>query len=106
MGEIWKEWGNVLGCGGGKERCVGGVESVLGCGKVWVGVWKCVWRVGKCVWDVGRGVERVLRWGQCGDCGEVWGEMWDNLGERGNVGRRVVSRFGTPTFPDHNSPDP
>ena len=38
MGEIWKEWGNVLGCGGGKGRCVGGVGSVLGCAKVWGGV--------------------------------------------------------------------
>ena len=45
-------------------------------------MWKCVWGVGKCVWDdVGRGMERVLGLGQCGGCGEVWGEMWDNLGE-------------------------
>ena len=94
------------GVGGGKGRCVGGVGSVLGCAKVWggvvwgmgVGVWKCVWGVAKCVWDVGKGVERVLGWGQSGGCEEVWEEIWDNLGERENMGRRVVSRFWTSTL--------
>ena len=45
MGEIWKEWGNVLGCGGTLGKVWkdvlgvwGDVGSVLGCGKVWEGV--------------------------------------------------------------------
>ena len=84
------------GCG----KCVEVWESMGRRGKVWGGVGdggRCVevcLGCGKCVRDVGRGVERVLGWGQCGGCGEVWGEMWGNLGEQGSV----VSRFGTPTL--------
>ena len=91
MGEIWKEWGNVLGCEGSKERygkmcCVG---SVLGCGKVWGGVGMgsrcvkvclgCGKRCGKGVGVGAKGVELGLGKGRWG-CGEVLGEMWDNPG--------------------------
>ena len=44
MGEIWKDWGNVLGCGGGKAKCgkmcwgCGEVCWGVGSGKVWGGV--------------------------------------------------------------------
>ena len=29
-------------------------------------------------------------------CGQVWVEVWDDPGMRGSVGKRVVSRSGTP----------
>ena len=75
VGKCIEVWGEVI-----KGKCVGEVGSVWGMGVgewkcVW-GVGKCAWGVGKCAWDVGRDVERVLGWGQCGGCGEVWGEGW------------------------------
>ena len=104
--EIFGSWGSWVKYGGNMEgmgKCIGVWgevrEGVLGVwevcwgvrkyGVVWgmgVGVWKCVWGVAKCVWDVGKGVERVLGWGQSGGCEEVWEEIWDNLGERENMG--------------------
>ena len=36
MGEIRKEWGNVLGCGGGKGRCG---KMCWGCGEGWEVCW-------------------------------------------------------------------
>ena len=104
----WESWvkyeGNMEGVGKcvgmwgeireSVRRCVRVVESVLGWGQsvvCWVGVGK----------------------GEVG-CRKVWGEMWDNLGKQGSVGRRVVSRSGTPTLlistprpqlPDPNPPD-
>ena len=57
MGEIWKEWGNVLGCGE---------------------VWEVCWGVGKYgeVWGMGsRCVEVCLRRGEmCLGCGERCGK--------------------------------
>ena len=98
VGKCIGVWGEV------RESVLGVWEVCWGVrkyGVVWgmgVDVWKCVWGVAKCVWDVGKGVERVLGWGQSGGCEEVWEEIWDNLGERENMGRRVVSRFWTSTL--------
>ena len=99
---VWGGVGSVLGCGecgkvwGGVgvgsrcvEVCLGDGEMCLVCGE----------RCGKGVGEGAKGVWLGLmlgkgRWG----CGEVLGEMWDNPGERGSVGKRVVSRSGTPTL--------
>ena len=90
-----------MGCGVGKGRCVGGVGSVLGCAKVWGGVGNG----GRCV-EVSLGCgEMCLGCGErCGKgvgVGSMWGvrgSVGRNLGERENMGRRVVSRFWTPTL--------
>ena len=86
---LWGKYGRsgvmYWGVGGGKRRCVGDVGSVLGCGKVWGGVGSCV---EVCL---GRG-EMCLGCGErCGKGVGVRGELWDNLGELGSLGRRVVS---------------
>ena len=127
LGELGKfgGWGSWVKYGANME----GVEECIG---VWgevregvLGVWEVCWDGGRCVevclgcgeMCLGRGerCEKNVGVGAMWGCLEVWGEMWNNLGERENMGRRVVSRFGTPTLltptlqpkpPDHNSPDP
>ena len=119
-------WGN-FGSWGSWVKYVGNMEGVGKCVGVWgevrEGVGRYVGGLGKYgeVWGMGsRCVEVCLG---CGErCGKgvglglvlgkgrwkVWGEMLDNLGERGSVGRRVVSRYETTTLltPTHSTPTP
>ena len=112
-------WGVEGGKGRYGKKCwgvrsVGKYEEVFGCGECGkvrrdVGdggrCGKCGWGVGKSISGVGKGVERVLVWVNVrggGGGGEVWEEMWNNMGKCGEKGGVTIWDPNS----THPTPDP